>query len=65
MLAPTPEQWCDDLLRIYESKLGAARLPAEAAGDPEPGSGGDADSEDGSRYAAWTDAAIGMTDALH
>jgi glycosyltransferase involved in cell wall biosynthesis len=65
MLAPTPEQWCDDLLRIYESKLAAARLPAEAVGDPEPGSGGDADSEDGSRYAARMDAAIGMTDALH
>jgi glycosyltransferase involved in cell wall biosynthesis len=23
VLAPTPEQWCDDLLRIYESKLRA------------------------------------------
>jgi glycosyltransferase involved in cell wall biosynthesis len=27
MLAPTPEQWCDDLLRIYESKLLAPQLP--------------------------------------
>ena len=65
MLAPTPEQWCDDLLRLYESKLAAARLPAEAAGDPEPGDGKDADRENGSKYAARMDATIGMTDALH
>jgi glycosyltransferase involved in cell wall biosynthesis len=30
VLAPTPEQWCDDLLRIYESKL-AAPQPQRAA----------------------------------
>jgi glycosyltransferase involved in cell wall biosynthesis len=31
MLAPTPEQWCDDLLRVYESKLLTAQLPKGAA----------------------------------
>jgi hypothetical protein len=30
MLAPTPEQWCDDLLRVYESKL-LAPQPQRAA----------------------------------
>jgi glycosyltransferase involved in cell wall biosynthesis len=34
MLAPTPEQWCDDLLRIYESKLLAPQVP-ETVGTPE------------------------------
>ena len=37
VLAPTPEQWCDDLLRIYESKLATARSSpakrAHSAGD--------------------------------
>src|SRR5260221_6486699 len=49
MLAPTPEQWCNDLLRIYESKL-SARSPKKAAATPETGD--DADRENRSRHAA-------------
>jgi glycosyltransferase involved in cell wall biosynthesis len=63
MLAPTPEQWCDDLLRIYESKLASARSPVKAAANSEPKTGDDSDREDHSRHAAGADTPMGMADA--
>ena len=60
MLAPTPEHWCDDLLRIYESKL-AARLPVRTAANPE--SDDDMNRSDRSQHAARTDTPMEMTDA--
>jgi glycosyltransferase involved in cell wall biosynthesis len=60
MLAPAPEQWCDDLLRIYESKL-AARLPIRTAANPEPDD--DTNHGDRSQHAARTDTPMEMTDA--
>jgi glycosyltransferase involved in cell wall biosynthesis len=60
VLAPTPEQWCDDLLRIYEAKLraGTPRLRRADAFEPESGR----NSEHGSRFVARASMPVGMID---
>ena len=62
-LAPTPEQWCDELLRIYESKVAPPRLPARASANPEQEPGDDADRHERSRHVARTGAPMEMADA--